>query len=196
MVLDLGATSHFVCPEENLPITGKSNKDVALPNGSTINATHTTELPLNALTSNAQKAHVLPGLQPNSLVSIGKLTNAGYKTVFHPAGRGVTVHQKKSLQIRLLRKPVLQGWQDSNRLWQLSQDSTAPIIVSKKAKQEAAANVYSLLSIPQAIKYLHTATGFPTKDCHKPPRYVPYKGTSVSYDGTFGAPDQGQMLDV
>jgi hypothetical protein len=32
--------------------------------------------------------------------------------------------------------------------------------------------------------------------CCKPPRYVPYKGTYVPYVGTFGAPDQGQMLDV
>jgi hypothetical protein len=36
--------------------------------------------------------------------------------------------------------------------------------VSEKAKQEAAANVYSLPSIPQAIKYLHAVAGFPTKD--------------------------------
>jgi hypothetical protein len=122
MVLDLGATLHFISPEENLPITGKLNKVVALLNGSTINAMHTTELPLHALTSDARKAHVLPGLRPNSLVSIGKLANAGYTTVFHPTGRGVTVHQKKSLQIRLLCKPVLQGWQDANGLWQLSQD--------------------------------------------------------------------------
>ncbi len=32
--------------------------------------------------------------------------------------------------------------------------------------------------------------------CRKPPRYVPYKGTYVLYDGTYGAPDQGQTLDV
>jgi hypothetical protein len=32
--------------------------------------------------------------------------------------------------------------------------------------------------------------------CHKPPRYVPYKSTYVPYDGTFGAHDQGQTLDV
>jgi hypothetical protein len=37
--------------------------------------------------------------------------------------------------------------------------------------------------------------GMMTK-CHKPPRYVPYKGTYVPYDGTFGASDQGQTLDV
>jgi hypothetical protein len=32
--------------------------------------------------------------------------------------------------------------------------------------------------------------------CRKLPRYVPYKGTYVLYDGTYGAPDQGQTLDV
>ncbi len=32
--------------------------------------------------------------------------------------------------------------------------------------------------------------------CRRPSRYVPYKGTFVPYDGTYGAPDQGQTLDV
>jgi hypothetical protein len=36
----------------------------------------------------------------------------------------------------------------------------------------------------------------PTYLCRKPPRYVLYKGTYVPYDGTYGAPDQGQTLDV
>ncbi len=36
--------------------------------------------------------------------------------------------------------------------------------MSKTAKQEGASNVYSLPSIPQVIKYLHAAVGFPTKD--------------------------------
>ena len=53
MVLDSSATLHFVSPEENLPITGKSNKIVALPDGSTITATHTTELSFTDLTDDA-----------------------------------------------------------------------------------------------------------------------------------------------
>ena len=53
MVLDSGATLHFVNPKENLPITGKANKTVALPDGSTIAATHTTELPFIELTNDA-----------------------------------------------------------------------------------------------------------------------------------------------
>jgi hypothetical protein len=32
--------------------------------------------------------------------------------------------------------------------------------------------------------------------CRKPPSYAMYKGTYVPYDGTFGASDQGQTLDV
>jgi hypothetical protein len=32
--------------------------------------------------------------------------------------------------------------------------------------------------------------------CRKPPKYVPYKCTYVPYDGTFGASDQGQTLDM
>jgi hypothetical protein len=32
--------------------------------------------------------------------------------------------------------------------------------------------------------------------CRRPSRYVPYKGTFVLYDSTFGVSDQGQTLDV
>ncbi len=32
--------------------------------------------------------------------------------------------------------------------------------------------------------------------CRRPSRYVPYKGTFVPYNGTYGVPDQGQTLDV
>jgi hypothetical protein len=62
MVVDLGATSSFVRPEENLPITGPSSKIVNLPDGSSITATHTTMLPFESLSTEARKADVLPGL--------------------------------------------------------------------------------------------------------------------------------------
>jgi hypothetical protein len=34
------------------------------------------------------------------------------------------------------------------------------------------------------------------RHCPKPPRDVPYKCTYVLYNGTFGASDQGQTLDL
>jgi hypothetical protein len=62
MVLDSGATLHIVQREENLRCTGMSDKTVALPNGQTIKATHTVDLPFANLSSEARTAHVLPQL--------------------------------------------------------------------------------------------------------------------------------------
>jgi hypothetical protein len=163
MVVDSGATSSFVRPEENLPITGLSSKIVRLPDGSSIQATHTTMLPFKSLSAEARKADVLPGLRPNSLVSVGKFADADYTTIFHPRGEGVTVHAKNTFRLKTFRKPVLQGWRDANGLWRLSREEQKPIRVSR-SKTEIAASVYSLPSIPQTIRYLHAAAGFPTKD--------------------------------
>ncbi len=96
MVVDSGATSSFVQPEENLPITGLSSKVVNLPNGSRIQATHTTMLPFESLSTKARKADILPVLQPNSVVSVGKFANADYTTIFHPSREGVMVHKKNT----------------------------------------------------------------------------------------------------
>jgi hypothetical protein len=52
-VLDSGATSHFLRPEEDLPITGKSSKIVKLPDGSAIQTAHTTLLPFDTLSEKA-----------------------------------------------------------------------------------------------------------------------------------------------
>ena len=43
-------------------------------------------------------------------------------------------------------------------------DEQKPTIRASRSKQEVAANVYSLPSMPQTIRYLHAAVGFPTKD--------------------------------
>ncbi len=89
MVVDLGATSSHVRTEENLPITGPLSKVVYLPYGSSIQATHSTMLPFDSLLPKARIADILPGLRPNSLVSVGKLADANYTTIFHPQGMGV-----------------------------------------------------------------------------------------------------------
>ena len=54
-----------------------------------------------------------------------------------------------------------------------------------------------------AYKYNRCNTNCPplvitdaTRQCQKPPSYVPYKCTYVPYDGTFGTSDQGQTLDL
>jgi hypothetical protein len=61
-----------------------------------IQATHTTTLPFKSLSTEARKTDTLPGLQPNSLVSVGKFADADYTTLFHPREEGITLHKKNS----------------------------------------------------------------------------------------------------
>ncbi len=166
MVLDSGATSHFVRLEEKLPTTGASQKVVMLPDGSSIQATHTTLLPFEELSLEARKADVLPRLRPNSLISVRKLADANYTTIFHPQGQGVTIHKKGSLKLRSLCTPVLQGWRDGNGLWRISRDENKPTQVSRRIckQDEAVLSVYNLPSMSQTVRYLHAAAGFPVKD--------------------------------
>jgi hypothetical protein len=89
MVVDSVATSHFVRPAENLTKTGTSNKVVILPNGEKIKASHMVHLPFNTLSNATRTAHVLPNLRTNLLISVPKLADAGYTTIFHPHGEGV-----------------------------------------------------------------------------------------------------------
>jgi hypothetical protein len=116
MVLDSGTTSHFVQGADNLPATGSLHMSVTLPNGESIKAKHTVDLPFEQLSLGARHAHVLPHLTMHSLVSVLKLANAGYTTVLHPGNQVVTIYSRRNISIRQRCKPVLQGWRDENGL--------------------------------------------------------------------------------
>ncbi len=49
---------------------------------------------------------------------------------------------------------------------------------------------------PKRLALITICNASCTGHCCKPPRYVQYKGTYLPYDGTYGAPEQGQTLDV
>jgi hypothetical protein len=86
-----------------------SVKIVALPNGQTIKATHTVDLPFANLSSEARTVHVLPQLATNSLVSISKLADAGYTANFHPGNKGVTIHELNSFNIQSKKSQFSKG---------------------------------------------------------------------------------------
>jgi hypothetical protein len=111
-----GTTSHFVQVADDLPAKRSSRMTVTLPNGESIKATHTVNLPFEQLSLGARHAHVLPHLTTHILVSVPKLADAGYTTVFHPGNLGMTIHSKRSISIWQRCKPVLQGWRDENGL--------------------------------------------------------------------------------
>jgi hypothetical protein len=155
MVIDSGATSHFCSEEMDLPKEGESNKAVYLLNGNIIRTTKKTSLPFQQLTKRAREAHVLPHLR-QSLLSVNKLSEEGYTTIFHPENEGVTIHKRGTLTIATNKPPVLQGCKEKgDNLWTVS--------TNEEEGEEEANNVYNLPSTKQSLRYLHASAGFPVE---------------------------------
>ncbi len=79
MIVNSGATSHFVTEDMNLPKTGPSNKMIYLPNNTTIKASAKTMLPFNQLMDKAREAEILPGLK-RPLMSVNTMPKESYTT--------------------------------------------------------------------------------------------------------------------
>jgi hypothetical protein len=109
IIIDSGATSHFITEELNFRQTGPSELTVYLPDDSTLRATGTTQLPFEQLSTKARKAHTLPGLT-KSLISVNKMAERGYTTIFQPGDKGVTFHKEGTLTITTSKPSVLQGY--------------------------------------------------------------------------------------
>jgi hypothetical protein len=172
-IIDSGATSHYVRTADNLPVIGPSNKEVHLPNGQVVKATAQVKLPFN-IKDSARIAELVPGITANSLVSVGKLADAGYTTVFLPQAEGVLIVDSNSGEM------VLQGWREEggSKLWRLEDESTIadenehdglidgsgePKFYEEVHVNDSAGNVYDLPSIEMTVKYLHASLGYPTK---------------------------------
>ena len=96
--MDLAATSIFCWIEDRFESTGeKSEKLVAITNGQIENTTHKSKLPVTQLNDDAQEINIILALKSNLLISVCKLSDAGYITKFHANKEGVTVHWKKDI---------------------------------------------------------------------------------------------------
>jgi hypothetical protein len=156
LVIDSGATSNFVPESMDLPKKGRSMKEVYLPDDTKLKATYKTELPFEQLSSQAREADILPGLT-TPLISVNKLAEEGYTTIFHPGEQGVTIHQSGTVKITNMEPPILQGCKENGaNLWTIS--------VDQKATKEKALHAYDLPSVNQTVRYLHAAAGFPVKE--------------------------------
>ncbi len=108
IIIDSGATSHFMSKELNLPTEGASNKEVYLPINTKLKTSRRTKLPFKTLTNAAREADILPRLK-RSLLSVNKMAKEGYTTIFHPGEDGVTIHKEGTLTITTNTPPVLEG---------------------------------------------------------------------------------------
>jgi hypothetical protein len=116
-----------------------------------------TKLPFKQLTESAREADILPGLK-RLLLSVNKMAEEGYTTIFHPGEEGVTIHKEGTVTITTSEPPVLEGYKNNPaKLWKVS-------ATQNTENHEDTSKVYSLPSIQQSIKYLHAAAGFPVKE--------------------------------
>ena len=83
-ILDFGATSHFLVtmtPKSSASPAANSLR-VSLPNGDTVQSTHTCTLALPQLPAKARFGHIIPGLAAYSLLSVVKLCDVGCDVTF------------------------------------------------------------------------------------------------------------------
>ena len=86
------------------------------------------------------------------------MSEEGYTTIFHPGEDRVRIHKEGTITITTSEPPVLKGRKpNAEKLWTISASD-------RSENKEEVNNVYSLPLIPQTIRYLHTAAGFPVKE--------------------------------
>jgi hypothetical protein len=98
-IVDSGCTGHFLLV--NAPSLNKVKSQtpfmVRLPNGATMESSHTAELDIPELNAAASKAHVFPGMVNHSLLSVGQLCDEGYMVTFKNASVTVCNSQKSQI---------------------------------------------------------------------------------------------------
>ena len=134
-----------------------------MPNGQTLSTSFKTLLPNTSLNQKARECDILPGLQHNSLVSIGKLLDTGYCTIFMRGNQGVHVIGGNNVKIYVSGEAVLRGWRDPQRLWRVPLDDSNSMPLPPQQLKESLNNVFDLPSTEQTIRYLHACAGFLTK---------------------------------
>ncbi len=158
IIIDSGMSSHIMSEELHLPVEGASNKTVFLPDNSQLRISTQTKLPFQQLLEVAREADNLPGLK-KSLLSVIRMAEDRYTKIFHPGDEGVTIHKEEiSPSQPANTSTVFQGCKsNTEKLWMVS------VTKDKEKEREEVQSVYSLPYIPQSIRYLHAAAGYPVE---------------------------------
>jgi hypothetical protein len=120
-----------------------------MPNGTSIQSPHTSNLLLSAFPRQARKAHLLPGLLHNSLIYVGKLCDSGCYVMF----------TREKVEVAKDGQCVMLGLRDpKSRLCRVSlKDSMKPV---RKATFNQA---HDNSNHTYLIKYLYAACFSPVK---------------------------------
>jgi hypothetical protein len=123
---------------------------VRLPNGATMESSHTADLDIPKSNAAASKSHVFPGMANNSLLSVGQLCDEGYTFTFKQDT--VTICDSGNSQI-------LSGPRDLNTgLWRINLRQ-----INNHKPNPISNNLYELRNTGALVHYLHKALFSPTK---------------------------------
>jgi hypothetical protein len=151
-IVDSGCTGHFLLV--NAPCLNKVESrtplTVRLPNGATMESSHTADLDIPELNAAASKAHVFPGMAHHSLLSVGQLCDEGYIVTFKQDT--VTICNSESSKLLSGPRDVTAG------LWRINLKQT-----NKHIPDPIANKVYELRNTGALVHYLHKALFSPTK---------------------------------
>jgi hypothetical protein len=123
---------------------------VLLPNGATMESSHTADLDIPELNAAASKAHVFPGIAHHSLLSVAQLCDEGYIVTF----RRDTVTICNSDNSKLLSGPR----DNTTGLWRINLKQT-----NKHTPDPIVNKGYELRNTGALVHYLHKALFSPTK---------------------------------
>jgi hypothetical protein len=122
---------------------------VRLPNGATMESSHTAELHIPELNAAASKAHVFPRTANHSLLSVGQVYDEGYIVTLKQTS--VTICDSKKSQI-------LSGPRDlTTGLWRINLKQT-----NNHIPDPIVNNVYELRNTGDLVLYLNKALFSPT----------------------------------
>jgi hypothetical protein len=122
--------------------------NVNMPNGTTIQSSHTCNLLLTDLSQQARQAHILPGLVHNSLISVGQLCDNDCSVTF----------TQDQVMVSRKGKNVMYGSRDpKSRLWRVN--------LKQKMKPEIIQcnHAHDNTNQKDLINYLHAACFSPVK---------------------------------
>jgi hypothetical protein len=122
---------------------------VRLPNGATMESSHTTDLDIPDLNAAASKAHVFPEMANHSLLSVVQLCDEGYIVTFKQDT--VTICNSGSSHLLSVPRDVNTG------LWRINLKNT-----NRHIPEPIANNVYELRNTGALFHYLHKALFSPT----------------------------------
>jgi hypothetical protein len=134
--------------------------NVTLPDGASIQSTHTCELLLPQLPLASTKAHIIPGLATSSLLSVGQLVDANCSVKFDRTSVEVLHNHKRILEgVRNERNGLWTVDLQANNSYKDKDEKTKPNL-----KSEQAHSVYECTNKQDLVRFLHAAAFSPVQE--------------------------------